>query len=305
MTELTEKAPSSRPGLSQGFILLVVLSQLLVAVWFLQVAIDDRFGEYRATEEILYVEDGETLKKVLLGFESLAADLYWLRAVQYFGGQRLYSTEKRFDLLEPLLDITTTLDPHLKVAYTYGATLLSEPWPTGAGVPFKGLSLIDKGIENNPDHWRFYLDKGFVYFWVLKDYKTAAEIFLKGSKLPGAPYWMVATAGRTLARGGERRTARELWKILYETAENEQMRHNAQIHLQQLDALDQVEVLTKLAGKYEEQLGHFPESWQEMVEAGYLRRVPADPIGVPYVLNPRDEKAEVSEDSFLSALPDR
>ncbi|MEE9263875.1 MAG: hypothetical protein V3V11_05415 [Vicinamibacteria bacterium] len=144
MTEVTDKAPSSRPGLSQGFILLAVLSQLFVAVWLLQVAIDDGFGEYRATEEILYVEDGETLKKVLLGFESLAADLYWLRAVQYFGGQRLYSQDKRFELLEPLLDITTTLDPHLNVAYTYGATLLSEPWPTGAGLPLKGLNLIDK-----------------------------------------------------------------------------------------------------------------------------------------------------------------
>ncbi len=305
MTEVTEKAPSSRLGLSQGFILLVVLSQLFVAVWLLQVAIDDRFGEYRATEEILYLEDGETLKKVLLGFESVAADLYWLRAVQYFGGQRLYSTEKRFDLLEPLLDITTTLDPHLKVAYTYGATLLSETWPMGAGAPLKGLSLINKGIENNPDYWRFYLDKGFIYFWVLKDYKTAAEIFLDGSKLPGAPYWMVATAGRTLARGGERRTARELWKILYETAENEQMRHNAQVHLQQLDALDQIEILTEVAGKYKEQFGHFPENWQAMVEARYLRRIPVDPIGVPYVLNPRDEKAEVSNDSFLSALPNR
>ena len=302
---MTEESPSSRPGLLQGFILVVVLSQLFVAIWFLQVAIDDRFGEYRATEEILYVEDGETLKKVLLGFESVAADLYWLRAVQYFGGQRLYSTEKKFELLEPLLDITTTLDPHLKIAYTYGATLLSEGQPMGAGAPLKGLSLIDKGIENNPDHWRFYLDKGFIHFWVLKDYKTAADIFLEGSDLPGAPYWMVATAGRTLARGGERETARELWKILYKTAENDQMRGNAEIHLQQLDALDQVEVLTKLAGRYKEQFGHFPESWPAMVEAGYLRGVPADPIGVPYVLNPRDEKAEVSKDSFISALPDR
>ncbi len=282
-----------------------LLLLLFVAVWLLQVAIDDGFGEYRATEEILYVEDGETLKKVLLGFESLAADLYWLRAVQYFGGQRLYSLEKKFDLLEPLLDITTTLDPHLKVAYTYGATLLSEPWPTGAGVPLKGLNLINKGIENNPDHWRFYLDKGFIYFWVLKDYKTAAEIFLEGSELPGAPYWMVTTAGRTLARGGERETARELWKIYYQTAENEQMRHNAQVHLQQLDALDQLEALTERAGKYKERFGHFPKSWQAMVEARYLLRIPVDPIGVPYVLNPRDEKAEVSEDSFLSALPDR
>ncbi|HLE19806.1 MAG TPA: hypothetical protein VJB88_01675 [Vicinamibacteria bacterium] len=305
MSDARQTAPSSRLGLPGRILFLVVLVQLLAAVALLQKAIDDRFGEYRATEEILYVESGEALKKVLLGFESLAADLYWLRTVQYFGGQRLYSTDKRFELLEPLLNITTTLDPHLRVAYTYGATFLSEPWPTGAGEPLKGLALIDKGIENNPEHWRFYLDKGFIYFWVLEDYKKAAEIFLQGSKLPGAPYWMVATAGRTLTRGGDRDTAKELWRILYDTAENEQMRHNALTHLQQLDALDQAEALTALAGKFKEHQGYFPESWQEMITAGYLRGVPADPLGVPYVLNPRDERAEVSEDSFLAALPTR
>ena len=305
MSDVQQATPSSRLGLPGRILILVVLVQLVVAVVLLQRTIDDRFGEYRATEEILYIENGEALKKIVLGFESLAADLYWLRTVQYFGGQRLYSTDKRFELLEPLLNITTTLDPHLKVAYTYGATFLSEPRPTGAGEPLKGLALIDRGIENNPDNWRFYLDKGFIYFWVLEDYKKAAEIFLEGSKLPGAPYWMMATAGRTLTRGGDRDTAKQLWRILYDTAENEQMRHNALTHLQQLDALDQTEVLTALGGKFREQQGHFPESWQEMIAAGYLRGVPADPLGVPYVLNLRDEQVDVSEESFLSALPTR
>lgn len=305
MSDVQQATPSSRLGLPGRILILVVLVQLVVAVVLLQRTIDDRFGEYRATEEILYIENGEALKKIVLGFESLAADLYWLRTVQYFGGQRLYSTDKRFELLEPLLNITTTLDPHLKVAYTYGATFLSEPRPTGAGEPLKGLALIDRGIENNPDNWRFYLDKGFIYFWVLEDYKKAAEIFLEGSKLPGAPYWMMATAGRTLTRGGDRDTAKQLWRILYDIAENEQMRHNALTHLQQLDALDQTEVLTALGGKFREQQGHFPESWQEMIAAGYLRGVPADPLGVPYVLNLRDEQVDVSEESFLSALPTR
>jgi len=305
VSDVQQATPSSRLGLPGRILILVVLVQLVVAVVLLQRTIDDRFGEYRATEEILYIENGEALKKIVLGFESLAADLYWLRTVQYFGGQRLYSTDKRFELLEPLLNITTTLDPHLKVAYTYGATFLSEPRPTGAGEPLKGLALIDRGIENNPDNWRFYLDKGFIYFWVLEDYKKAAEIFLEGSKLPGAPYWMMATAGRTLTRGGDRDTAKQLWRILYDTAENEQMRHNALTHLQQLDALDQTEVLTALGGKFREQQGHFPESWQEMIAAGYLRGVPADPLGVPYVLNLRDEQVDVSEESFLSALPTR
>ena len=133
----------------------VVFSQLFFAIYLLQERIDERFGDYRSTEEILYIEDGKLLKKMLLGFESLAADLYWLRTVQYFGGKRLYDPDKRFDLLEPLLDITTDLDSHLKISYRYGAIFLSEPWPRGAGLPLKGIELVDKGIFNNPEYWRF------------------------------------------------------------------------------------------------------------------------------------------------------
>ncbi|MFQ5789020.1 MAG: hypothetical protein ACE5JI_00945, partial [Acidobacteriota bacterium] len=269
-----------------ALVLAVVLSQLGLAVYLLQVRIDDRFGEYRATEDVLYITHGRALRKVVLGFESLAADLYWLRTVQYYGGKRLQKTNKRYDLLERLLDITTDLDPHLTIAYRYGAIFLSEPFPMGAGVPLKGIKLIDKGIANEPDYWRFYLDKGFIYFWYFQDYKKAAEVFLDGSKIPGAPYWMVATAGRTLTRGGDRETARHLWRVLYETAENEQMRYNAFIHLQQLDALDAVDALTEVARTFEKRTGRFPESWKELIALRLLNGVPADPSGVPYVLNP-------------------
>ncbi len=178
--------------------MLVVLAPLFLLVYWLQLRIDESFGVYRATEEILYIEDGELLRNVLLGYDNLAADLYWLRAVQYYGGKRVYEPEKRFDLLEPLLQITTDLDPKLHIAYSYGAIFLSEAFPKGAGIPLKGVELMDKGIRNNPGRWRFYLDKGFVYYWYLEDYEKAAEVFLEGSELPGAPYWMAAIAGRSL-----------------------------------------------------------------------------------------------------------
>ena len=38
-----------------------------------------------------------------------------------------------YQLLYPLLDITTTLDPHFNIAYRFGAIFLSEPYPGGAG----------------------------------------------------------------------------------------------------------------------------------------------------------------------------
>ncbi len=301
------KTSSSRTSLTPASVLLVVVVflSLALAVFLVQLRIDEAFGKYRNTEEILYIENGAVLKKVLLGYESLAADIYWLRTVQYFGGQRLYDPDKRFDLLEPLLEITTDLDPHLKIAYRYGAIFLSEPWPRGVGIPIKGIALTDKAIRNNPDHWRFYLDKGFIYYWHLQDYEEAARVFLEGSEIPGAPHWMAGTAARSATRAGDRETGRMLWQAMFDSAENEQVRANAKMHLQQIDALDAIDELTLVVETFEQRAGHFPNGWDELVAAGLLRGIPVDPVGEPYVLNPREMKIEISESSFLAGLPTR
>jgi tetratricopeptide (TPR) repeat protein len=290
---------SAWPAIARGSF----LAALVLAVYLLQSRIDDRFGEYRATEEILYVDNGDLLKKATVGFESLTADIYWLRAVQYFGGKRREVNNKDYALLAPLLWITVTLDPHFKIAYTYGATFLSEPLPVGAGLPLKGVELIDEGIKAHPDYWRFYLDKGFIYFWYLKDYEKAAEVFLEGSKIEGAPYWMVNTAGRALARGGDRGTARDLWKILRDTAETQQQKENAEAHLRQLDALDQMDVLKQVIETYREQRGAYPARWQDLIEARLLRTIPHDPTGEPYVLDPATHEVSPSRRSGLGILP--
>ena len=305
MSETAAPGSPARRRLSPGVVilLLVILVQACFGIYLIQTRIDRQFGPYRATEEILYVENGDLLKRAVLGFESIAADLYWLRAVQYYGGKRSLEPNKRFDLLKPLLDITTSLDPHLTVAYSYGAIFLSELQPVGAATPLKGIELVDKGIRNNPGHWRFYLDKGFIYFWHLKEYHKAAEAFLAGSKVPGAPYWMAAMAGRALTRGGERQMARELWRMLHQTAENEQMRGNALVHLQQLDALDQMDALNRIIAHYQEKTARKASGWPDLVHAGLLGGVPADPSGVPYVLNPLAQKAEIARGSLLFVLP--
>ncbi len=281
------------------------IGALLLAVYAVQSGIDERFGVYRSTEEILYIDNPHVLKKVLLGYENLAADLYWLRVIQYFGGKRRDVTNKNYALLEPLLSITVTLDPDFKIAYTYGATFLSEPFPDGAGVPAKGIALIDEGIRRHPEHWRFYLDKGFIYFWYLQDYKKAAEVFLEGSKIEGAPYWMRTTAGRALAQGGDRQTARGLWQILHDTAETPQQRDNAAIHLRQLDVLDQLDELRRVAARFEEQTGHYPRSWDDLISGGYLAGAPVDPTGAAYVLDPARHRISPSPQSKIGLLPAR
>src|SRR6266700_4429966 len=63
-------------------------------------------------QDVLYVSSPKLLKRLSLGYEGLLADVYWTRAVQYFGG-RHSAGANHYRLLAPLLEITTALDPHL------------------------------------------------------------------------------------------------------------------------------------------------------------------------------------------------
>ena len=65
------------------------------------------------------------MRRLAVGFNGIWADIYWIRAVQYYGDTKLSVDEKKnYDLLYPLLDITTSLDPHFNIAYRFGSILL-------------------------------------------------------------------------------------------------------------------------------------------------------------------------------------
>src|SRR5207249_6200908 len=53
--------------------------------------------------DVLYVQSPAVLKRAALSYDALVADLYWIRAVQYYGGKRLSKGPKSYDLLYPLL----------------------------------------------------------------------------------------------------------------------------------------------------------------------------------------------------------
>ena len=75
------------------------------------------------------------------------------------------------------------------------------------------------------------------------------------------------------------------------------------IHLLQLDALDQIDVLQSIVETYRERTGSFPKSWDALIEAGLLNKAPVNPSGSPYILNIMTEKVELFAQSRLSGLP--
>jgi tetratricopeptide (TPR) repeat protein len=283
---------------------LVAIALLGSAVVWLQMERERRFTFVEPAQQILYVSSPAVMTRMALSYDALVADLYWIRAIQHYGGTRLSArpaSEKRYELLYPLLDLTTSLDTHFSIAYRFGAFFLSEKKPGGAGRPDLAIRLLEKAMAANPDRWEYPHDIGFVHYRQ-GDYKMAAQWFQRASEIPGATNWLKPLAAVTLATGGDTHSSRLLWSNLL-GSEAEWLRRTAQHRLLQLDAIEQIAELERLTADYERRYGDPPAAWDDMIDAGMLRGVPVDPGGRPYVLNPWWGDVTVAEDSPMWPLP--
>ncbi len=287
----------------------VVLSVVIVASFALSIGLqagrDRRYPRAeRDTEQIMYVRSGGAMKRLTLDFDALAADVYWIRAIQHYGGDRRTNTTRRkYELLFPLLDHTTTLDPFFKIAYRFGAIFLSERYPGGAGRPDQAIALLQKGMAAQPTKWEYPHDIAFVYYWHLRDFKTAAEWFQRAAALPGAPNWLQPLAAGILTAGNDRAAARLLWNQILNSDE-EWLRRNAERSLKQIDALDLIDKLQARINKSPLPPGS-EYSWSALVRQGALPGIPLDPVGTPFEIDPATGVISVSERSALHPMPER
>jgi tetratricopeptide (TPR) repeat protein len=280
-----------------AWLLLLVLPLGFEGVWRLQHAIDARRLSLTEERDPVLLRSGKLVKAMSLEYAPLLADIYWTRVVQFYGNKHMRG-QANLELLWPLLDITTTLDPNLVVSYRFGAIFLSQAAPSGAGRPDLAVQLIQRGIHANPDYWRLYEDLGFIYYFDLKDYQKASEAFLEGSKKPGALVWMKIMAARIAAEGESYATSLFLWKDIYDSTSDPQVKANAQRHLELLQVKEDCRQLDALADEYAKRYGKRPARVSDLAQAGLISGIPSDPKGFAYVFG-EDGKAELNLESPL------
>lgn len=260
-----------------------VLTSLLLGASILLVRQMDRVREGEPLQEVLYIPSPKVAKRLSLGYSGLLADIYWTRAVQYFGAKH-QAKAKEYLILEPLLDTTTTLDPQLVPAYEFGSIFLAQKPPEGAGDPRAAARLVEKGIRENPQAWRLYYNLGYIYWLEMKNPAKAAEAFARGSQVPGAHPFMKVMAAALAAHSGETETAIYMWTNILNNSEDPALRANAAKRLLCLRVDGEVKILQERAGMFSSRFQRTPANWQELIVAGLLRAVPADPHGHAYRL---------------------
>jgi len=290
---------------------------LLAAAVQVQAARERAYTPVEVTEDSLALSSASVVRRLTGAYNTLFADVYWIRAIQYYGGTRqkvdaagahqgilveppASLAADAFPLLYPLLDITTTLDPRFNIAYRFGSVFLAEPFPRGADRPDLAVALLEKGLRERPDKWQYLQDIGFVYYWFRQDYLTAAAWFQKAADVPGAPSWLRPLAATTLAQGGDRASSRAMWTAILQTAETDWLRKEADRRLIQLQALDMIDQLQRALDDYARRSGTTPD-WRTLVGSGLLRGIPVDPTGAPFDLI--DGRVQLSKSSVLWPPP--
>jgi hypothetical protein len=287
-----------RPGVALALVVVVIG----MAAGILH-ARDTRAPLPVSQERLMYLRSGRTADRLFLTFDALGADVYWMRAIQHYGRDRKSDrSEGRFELLQPLLDLTTTLDPHFNIAYRFGAIFLSMDPPNGPARPDLAIALLEKGLTHNPDRWQYAHDIGFVHYWHTGDFAQSAAWFDKASKMPNAPDWIRQVAAVTLVEGGDRAGARQILTELVGSGES-YIRATAERSLAQLQALDAIDQLDAVVASYRQSNGRLPGGWNDLVRARYLPGMPVDRTGVPFSYDADTGAISIGAGSELLPLP--
>jgi tetratricopeptide (TPR) repeat protein len=264
---------------------------------------ETRYPLAPASERLLYLRSPKAAQRLVLDFDALAADVYWIRSIQSYGRDLNDRTlADRFALVDPLINLTTSLDPHFLIAYRFGAVFLALEPPNGPGRADLAITLLEKGLTKNPTTWQLAYDIGFVHYFHTGDFAAAATWFERATAMPQAPTWLGPLAATTKAQGGNRDEARRMLRAMREAPE-EYIRRAAVRTLEQLEALDGIDQLTAIVEAFNRTFGHYPSSWQEMVREKVLRAIPADQYSTPFVYNPTTHRVTLSPNSPLSPLP--
>lgn len=262
----------------RNLLVLGLVISLLVFSW-LKIKTDKVARTRVPGSSIIYLPSGKYLKHMTFGYSSLAADLIYLWAIQYYG---TYQITDRFKYLEHIFSIIAELDPKYVDPYEVGALIAVYD----AHDPKLAYKILDMGLEKNPDLWIFPFQAGHIA-QMQKDFEMAREYYRKAMEIPGAPPIVKRLYANATYQTMNYQEAWEMWKEVYETAQEDWVKDIAYNHLYRVKSTVDTEFLSETVKKYRERFGQWPADLSQLVRAGLINELPKDLDGKDYVYDGR------------------
>ncbi len=231
---------------------------------------------------VLYLPSGKYLKLTSLGFPEFEADLLYLWSIQFIGDPSIVN---RYEYLEKIYNDITDLNPKFTDAYQLGALIAYYEMRDLN----KALKLLDKGILYNPHQWQLAVSAGY-YASISKKHDISKEYFLKASKMRNAPSWTVRWVAAENYRLGDKKEALKFWQEALKVATDEMEKQLCKAHIHDLIIEISIDNIYKAIDAFNSFYSRRPLNLNELVETGFLDKMPLDPNGKPYLYDPRTGK---------------
>lgn len=151
-----------------------------------------------------------------MGFDALLADYYWLQAIQVAGSHDTIG-EDAAGHLGKLIDVVTTVNPHVGHPYRFAAV-----WMTHSYEQVQDANrLLERAIEYHAEDWRNYFYLGFNQFYYLGDFEGAAATLELAAGLPGSPIYLSRLVARLKSERGDIELAEVFLRELLESTIDE------------------------------------------------------------------------------------
>lgn len=260
-------------------VLLLATASVLSSRILLARASMERMNTGEARPPGLFFEIGRR-PAFAFGFRNLLADLAWLQAVQTAGSSRLSHGD--YDRLASLLRVVGSLDPRFVVPYLLGGLILGDS-PAHAEA---ALDILERGMEHHPADWRFPFYMGYIRYFTLGDPVGGGESLGVAARIPDSPPYLPLLATRMLSEGNRPETALAFLRGIEREETDPARIEILRKRIREVVVERDIRVLERAAETYRREAGARPTSLEDLVRAGLIPRVPEEPHGGRYILEP-------------------
>lgn len=218
---------------STGLSLLVVVGLFFMAKSFGAKALEDR-KTWPVEEEYVLLPPPQAARFTSLGYNELAADTTWVRALVYYGSQ--IKGDENYRYLEKFIDNIIALDPQFKRAFTWAVSAVTYKNGQGTQEEFRiAANYYEKAIKVYPEDWEFAWRGGLLYWFDVWDEdptknaqfkERGAELMERATRSPGAPDHLAGKATTMRTKLGQKERALDLLKERLFTTDDPKAREN-------------------------------------------------------------------------------
>lgn len=223
----------------------------------------------------------QALHFLSMGYKSLVADYYWLRAINEYGD--ILKHDYHYPNVAPLMERCLSLDPYFRTGYVFAGTALT----TQGMDPAISNQLLEQGMLYRREEWRIPFLLGFNNYYFFHDYVKAARFFAKAATLSDVPDYVGPLATRLAVEAGEPAVGLQLVDSILESVHDPQTLKVYQERRKLLQLEIELRWLAEALDRYQNTMGKKARELPDLVAAGLLQNIPTDPLGGTYFIDPQ------------------